>query len=90
MLYRYRSSVLVPLHPLQSRRQSTGCRGNQLRSCKARTVAAALVAAAPAGATVFQNLDPITINNNGPANPYPSAMHVTGLSGTISDIDVSL
>src|SRR4051812_34105625 len=33
--------------------------------------------------TVFTNSTPITINDNTTANPYPSTIAVSGLSGTI-------
>src|SRR5262245_30936346 len=45
----------------------------------------AAVVAAPAGAASFSNPTPITTPTGytGQANPYPSAIQVTGLSGTV-------
>jgi subtilisin-like proprotein convertase family protein len=54
------------------------------------------VFASPAGAIQFSNSAPITIpagapaTTFGPANPYPSTISVTGLSGTITDVNVTL
>lgn len=50
----------------------------------------ALITAATAGATTFTNSASITINDNGAATPYPSMMTVSGLSGTISDVNVTI
>ncbi|HEY0407348.1 MAG TPA: VCBS repeat-containing protein [Pyrinomonadaceae bacterium] len=47
----------------------------------------------PAWAVVFPNANPITINDAatvGMANPYPSNINVSGLTGTISNITVTL
>jgi subtilisin-like proprotein convertase family protein len=59
-----------------------------------------LLAAAQASADTFTNSSGITINdatfvNNGPdiaaaATPYPSTIAVSGLTGTITDVDVTL
>ena len=40
--------------------------------------------------TTFSNTGAITINDNAPATPYPSAIAVSGLSGTITDVNVTL
>lgn len=53
----------------------------------------ALVTAAPAGAATFSNTTPITVDNPsefGPGNPYPSEIGVTGMSGVVSDVDVTV
>lgn len=49
--------------------------------------------AAPAGAAVFAKSDPITIPAtlvSGQSNPYPSAITVAGLTGAITNVDVTL
>jgi subtilisin-like proprotein convertase family protein len=51
--------------------------------------------AAPAGALTFSNTGAITIPGTpgdtfGPANPYPSTITVSGLAGTIVDVNVTL
>jgi subtilisin-like proprotein convertase family protein len=52
------------------------------------------VLAIPAGATVFSNPTAIAIpaapETFGPANPYPSTISVSGLTGTIVDVNVTL
>lgn len=53
-------------------------------------VALVVVMAAPAGAVVFSNTTPITINDNAIATPYPSAITIAGTSGTITDVNVTL
>lgn len=55
-------------------------------------VIALLVAAmaAPAGAATFSNPAAITINAAGNATPYPSPISVSGLGGTIIDVNVTL
>jgi subtilisin-like proprotein convertase family protein len=56
----------------------------------------AIVVAVPAAATVFSNPAAITIpagapgTTSGPASPYPSGISVSGLTGTIVDVDVTL
>lgn len=40
--------------------------------------------------TTYCNTGPITVNDNGPATPYPSNIFVTGFSGTVGDLSVSL
>jgi IPT/TIG domain/Proprotein convertase P-domain len=47
-------------------------------------------AAVPAGAAVFSNSGPIAIPAWGQANPYPSAITVSGLGGTITNVHVTL
>jgi subtilisin-like proprotein convertase family protein len=42
------------------------------------------------GQTSFTNTSPIIINDNAPANPYSSDIIVAGLTGTISDISVTI
>jgi subtilisin-like proprotein convertase family protein len=56
-----------------------------------------LVIAVPqAGAATFANTTPITIPNGAPtetegaASPYPSAISVTGVPGTVADVNVTL
>lgn len=69
----------------------------RLQSLVAVMVATAVVgalAAAPAGAQVFNSLGPIAIpkspNTQGPGAPYPSQITVGGLTGTVSSVKVSL
>jgi len=54
----------------------------------------AALAAAPAGAQVFNSFGPIAIpaapNTKGVANPYPSPITVGGLTGTVSSVRVTL
>ncbi|HEK9102331.1 hypothetical protein KFD70_22905 [Bacillus pfraonensis] len=38
----------------------------------------------------FSNLSPIVLPSEGPAIPYPSSIHVTGLSGEVTQITVTL
>lgn len=38
----------------------------------------------------FSNTSPITINEQGPATPYPSTINVSGLSGNIQSITIQL
>jgi len=62
----------------------------------ARTVAVLLtalvvaVAAPAAGAAVFTNGAPITTPPGGQATPYPSPIAVSGLSGAVTDVKVTL
>ena len=44
---------------------------------------------APEG-TEFCNGNPITINDNAPASPYPSTINVTGLTGVTTEVQVTL
>ncbi len=56
-------------------------------------LAVALAAAAPARAQVFSNLSPIPVSDPTPvgaADPYPSTITVSGMTGTITDVDVSV
>ena len=61
-------------------------------------VAASVCLAAPAlaGAAIFSNPAPITINNSSDkcvgtaAAPYPSTISVLGPGGTITDVNVTL
>lgn len=56
----------------------------------------AIVVAVPAAATVFSNPATVTIpagapgTTSGPASPYPSGIPVSGLAGTIADVNVTL
>ena len=74
-----------------------------MRSTSPRAAAVALVttftvvAGAPgAAAATFSNISSITVNDapsgsvNGTASPYPSAISVTGLTGTITDVNVTV
>jgi subtilisin-like proprotein convertase family protein len=55
------------------------------------TMSLAALTAAPAHAqTTFSNITPISIPSLGTANPYPSQINVSGLSGTITKITVAL
>ena len=49
-----------------------------------------VLTAGPAAATVFSSAAAITIPVNGVAAPYPSPITVSGLSGTIVDVNVNL
>jgi subtilisin-like proprotein convertase family protein len=40
--------------------------------------------------STFSNTTSITINDESPASPYPSSISVSGLSGTITDVNVTL
>ena len=52
---------------------------------------AALAATATAAlAATFSNPAPIVINESGPATPYPSTVTVAGLTGAITDLNVTL
>ena len=42
------------------------------------------------GTTTFANVQPIQIPSAGAANPYPSMINVSGLSGTVSEVTVGL
>jgi hypothetical protein len=46
--------------------------------------------AGPAAATVFSNPAPISIPDSGLFSPYPSTIEVSGLTGTITDVNVTL
>jgi len=48
------------------------------------------VSALTTNATAFANLNAINIPANGMASPYPSAINVSGLSGTITRVTVTL
>jgi hypothetical protein len=49
---------------------------------------AGLMAAAPAA--TFSNTSLITLPSIGPATPYPSLITVSGLAGTVTDVEVGL
>lgn len=44
----------------------------------------------PSSPSQFCNSAPITINDNAPANPYPSAINVSGMSNLVSKVTVTL
>ncbi|MDX2042997.1 MAG: HYR domain-containing protein, partial [Acidobacteriota bacterium] len=44
----------------------------------------------PGSPSQFCNPNPITINDNAPANPYPSSITVSGMSNLVSKVTVSL
>jgi subtilisin-like proprotein convertase family protein len=55
------------------------------------TVLAGLLTAAPGvPAATFSNPAPITINDQNSATPYPSTINVSGLTGPVSDVNVTL
>jgi large repetitive protein len=56
----------------------------------ATMVAAVLLASGMALAKPFSNADGITINTIGTAEPYPSQITVSGLRGTITDVNLKL
>jgi len=53
-------------------------------------LAAVLASPGSAFAATYSSPSPITISDNQPANPYPSAIAVSGLSGEITDVNVRL
>src|SRR3990170_4454499 len=70
-----------------------GAARRRLGALAASVLTAALlvgVMATPALALIFSNLGTITINDNAQASPYPSQIAVSGTSGTITDVNVSL
>ena len=54
------------------------------------------IAVSPAGAATFANTSPLSIpigapaETTGPANPYPSTISVLGVTGNVSDVNVTL
>jgi hypothetical protein len=56
----------------------------------AGVVVAMLALAGAAGAVVISNSSPISIPDSGQATPYPATVNVSGLSGTITDVNVML
>jgi hypothetical protein len=56
----------------------------------ATMVAAVLLASGVALAKPFSNADGISINSVGTAEPYPSQITVSGLRGTITDVNLKL
>lgn len=54
------------------------------------SVGTLMATATVALAVVFANTAPITIPSTGSASPYPSSINVSGLTGTISDVNVDL
>jgi hypothetical protein len=67
--------------------------GSSVRSVSTRIsafIAAALLAGPPTLAAVFSNSDSITINEQGPASPYPSEITVSGLGHELTSITVTL
>ncbi|MEO8422585.1 MAG: IPT/TIG domain-containing protein [Actinomycetota bacterium] len=67
-----------------------GRRVSALVSCLGATLMLGVTAVPVQAANVFSNPAPITIPTQGPFSPYPSTINVTGLSGTITDINVTL
>ncbi len=61
-----------------------------LASGLALVSAFALIAAPVAGATTYNNDEPITIPPNSTASPYPSSITVVGMAGPITDVNVGL
>ena len=54
-------------------------------------VGALVLVASPASADSFANPTPITMpNNNALSAPYPSTVNVSGMSGPITDVNVTL
>jgi hypothetical protein len=66
-----------------------GLQGRFVIAAASALCAAALVPAA-SGAATFSNATPITINDNAVATPYPSDITVSGLGGTVTDVNVRL
>ena len=71
--------------------------GSRLRLTSSRALLATgatllgLLAAAPAAsALTFTNSTLITIPDMGPASPYPSPITVSGLTGTVSDVNATI
>lgn len=67
--------------------------GKTLAAAGAALLAVSLlvaVLAAPAGGATFSNTGPITIPTVGAGTPYPSPISVSGLGGTIVDVNVAL
>jgi subtilisin-like proprotein convertase family protein len=56
----------------------------------AAVLAATLALAVTSWAAVISNSSPISIPDSGEATPYPATINVSGLSGTITDVDVAL
>src|SRR5688572_16883861 len=72
---------------------SRGTRRQRRLSLALVAAAAWLVVPASAGASTFSNPTPITMPNAGapaPANPYPTVIDVAGLSGTVTDVNVTI
>ena len=53
-------------------------------------LALATAGVAVSGTLVLEPPLPITINDNAVASPYPSMLTVAGLTGTITDVNVTL
>jgi subtilisin-like proprotein convertase family protein len=49
-----------------------------------------LMATPTVSAATFSNPAPITINDNANASPFPSTINVSGMTGTLSDVNVTL
>ena len=52
--------------------------------------AVASVAPASGGVFFFENNSGITINDSGPATPYPSTINVSGVTGSVTHVVVRL
>lgn len=64
---------------------------NKLRSFGFASAIALLFAMTQGvGATTISNIGSITINDNTIATPYPSNINVSGLTGTITDLNVTI
>jgi subtilisin-like proprotein convertase family protein len=63
---------------------------SRLARCALAFGAVLLMPVASVTAQTFSNGAPITIPPSGPANPYPSTIAVSGLTGTITDISVAI
>ena len=70
-----------------SRLRGTRCRGLVVIGA---TLLGLLAAAPAASALTFTNSTPITIPDMGPASPYPSPITVSGLTGTVSDVNATI
>jgi subtilisin-like proprotein convertase family protein len=52
--------------------------------------AISMLATSAASASTFTNTTPLTIVDNAPATPYPSAISVAGIPGNVADVNVTL
>lgn len=56
----------------------------------AAAVAGTLALALPAGAATYPGPGPITIPDAGPGTPYPSTLTLSGVPGTVTNVEVTL
>ena len=78
---------------MKRRRSGLGLGRDVLRATGGALLGVALlvgVTVLPAAAVLFPDPEIITIPSGGPATPYPSTVAVSGLSGTIVDVNVSI